>query len=50
MTVISLFDRWQLAELARRKDKGAEVRRAFGKDVFPAIGIALAGLSTACQS
>ncbi len=38
MTVIELFERWERAELVERKDKGAEVRRMFAKDVFPHIG------------
>ena len=38
MTIIELFERWERAELVERKDKGAEVRRMFAKDVFPDIG------------
>lgn len=38
MTIIELFERWERAELVERKDKGAEVRRMFAKDVFPHIG------------
>ena len=38
MTVVDLFERWEQAELVERKDKGAEVRRMFIKDVFPSIG------------
>lgn len=38
MTVKGLFDRWERIELARRKDKGAEVRRCFEKDVLPTFG------------
>lgn len=38
LTVVGLFDIWQSTALKSRKDKGAEVRRMFEKDVFPAIG------------
>lgn len=38
LTVRDLFDRWEKAELAERKDKGAEVRRMFEKDVLPKLG------------
>jgi integrase len=38
MTVKQLFERWENLELSARKDKGAEVRRSFEKDGFPAIG------------
>lgn len=38
MTVRDLFERWNEHELAQRKDKGAETRRAFDKDIFPLIG------------
>lgn len=38
MTVIQLFERWEQFGLRRRKDKGAEARRSFQKDVFPQIG------------
>lgn len=38
LDVLGLFARWERLELARRKDKGSEVRRSFEKDVFPAIG------------
>ena len=38
ITVTELFDKWEKAELVDRKDKGAEVRRMFAKDVFPLIG------------
>lgn len=38
MKVRDLFDKWEKAELTDRKDKGAEVRRMFEKDVFPTIG------------
>lgn len=37
-TVQELFASWEKRELKARKDKGAEVRRSFEKDVFPAIG------------
>lgn len=38
MTVIQLFERWEQLGLKGRKDKGAEARRSFQKDVFPQIG------------
>jgi integrase len=38
LNVRGLFDLWQAMALASRKDGGAEVRRMFEKDVFPAIG------------
>lgn len=38
LKVRDLFDKWEKTELRTRKDKGAEVRRMFEKDVFPAIG------------
>jgi integrase len=38
LIVGDLFARWERLELIRRKDKGAEVRRSFEKDVFPVIG------------
>lgn len=38
LTVVGLFDIWQSRALVSRKDKGAEVRRMFEKDVFPVIG------------
>ena len=34
----ALFERWEKQELSKRKDKGAEARRSFTKDVFPVIG------------
>ncbi len=37
-TISELFDKWERIELSRRKDKGAEVRRSFEKDVFPTLG------------
>lgn len=38
LTVQELFDKWQRLELSARKDKGAEIKRSFGKDVLPIIG------------
>lgn len=38
LTVLELFGRWEKLDLQRRKDKGAEVRRSFEKDVLPTIG------------
>lgn len=38
LDVLGLFARWERLELIRRKDKGAEVKRSFEKDVFPVIG------------
>lgn len=38
LTVSTLMDRWEKLELRNRKDKGAEVRRSFAKDVLPIIG------------
>lgn len=38
LTVTDLLNRWEKLELRNRKDKGAEVRRSFSKDVLPAIG------------
>lgn len=38
LDVQSLFDRWERLELSGRKDKGAEVRRCFEKDIFPKLG------------
>ncbi|MFP4902925.1 tyrosine-type recombinase/integrase [Paraburkholderia sp. BR14261] len=32
------FGEWERAALFKRKDKGAETRRAFEKDIFPAVG------------
>lgn len=37
-TFAQLFDKWEELSLAKRKDKGAETRRAFEKDVLPVIG------------
>jgi integrase len=38
LDVLALFGKWERFELIRRKDKGAEVKRSFEKDVFPFIG------------
>ncbi|WP_121315183.1 site-specific integrase [Paraburkholderia sp. RAU2J] len=38
LTVQQLFDRWMKLELANRKDKGAETKRGFEKDVLSALG------------
>ena len=38
MTANDLFERWERLGLCNRKDKGAEVRRSFQKDVLPRIG------------
>jgi len=38
MTVLELFEIWEKRELKGRKDKGAEVRRSFQKDVLPMLG------------
>jgi integrase len=38
LDVLRLFARWERLELIRRKDKGAEVKRSFEKDIFPVIG------------
>lgn len=38
LTVHQLFDQWMLLEISHRKDKGAEVRRMFKKDVLPQVG------------
>lgn len=37
-TVADLFEHWAKIDLINRKDKGAEVRRMFKKDVLPFIG------------
>ncbi|MCL2591580.1 MAG: integrase arm-type DNA-binding domain-containing protein [Betaproteobacteria bacterium] len=37
-TVRNLFDRWFQVDVIRRKDKGAEVKRMFEKDVLPTLG------------
>ncbi len=38
MRVNDLFEHWAQMELIKRKDKGAEIRRMFNKDVLPEIG------------
>lgn len=38
MSISELFNSWEKRELKERKDQGAEVRRSFAKDVFPAFG------------
>lgn len=38
ITVNKLFEHWAQVDLINRKDKGAEVRRMFEKDVLPVIG------------
>lgn len=38
ITISNLFERWFSAELSRRKDKGAEARRSFEKDILPSLG------------
>lgn len=53
LTVRNLFDRWERLELKNRKDKGAEARRSFEKDVFPLLGDVVAedvkrGMIAAC--
>ncbi len=37
-TVSQLFEDWAAIDLKKRKDGGAEIRRAFAKDVLPKIG------------
>jgi integrase len=37
-SVIELFEHWARVDLINRKDKGAEVRRMFEKDVLPFLG------------
>lgn len=37
-SVAELFQHWAKVDLVNRKDKGAEVRRIFDKDVLPRIG------------
>jgi integrase len=37
-TIKELLERWEKLELGTRKDKGAEVKRSFAKDVLPFIG------------
>jgi integrase len=38
LTVTELFGKWEKLALSARKDKGAEVRRSFEKDVLPTMG------------
>lgn len=38
LNVAALFERWERQELTGRKDKGAETRRAFEKDILPRLG------------
>lgn len=38
MTIQELFESWEKRELMGRKNKGAEARRSFEKDVFPTLG------------
>jgi len=38
LTVKELFAKWEQLSLSARKDKGAEVRRSFEKDVLPTVG------------
>ncbi len=38
LKVSDLFDKWMRLELPQRKDAGAEIKRAFNKDVIPIIG------------
>ncbi|WP_028456035.1 tyrosine-type recombinase/integrase [Chitinilyticum litopenaei] len=38
LTFTDLFTRWDKAQLSQRKDGGTEIRRAFTRDVLPAIG------------
>lgn len=38
MTIKDLFGQWQQLELTKRADKGSEVERSFGRDVFHLIG------------
>lgn len=37
-TILGLFETWHKRVAAQRKDEGAEIRRAFEKDVLPTIG------------
>lgn len=53
ITVKQLFEHWERQELTGRKDKGAEARRSFEKDVFPTLGNVVAddvkrGMVAAC--
>lgn len=38
LSVNELFGKWEQLALSARKDKGAEVRRSFDKDVLPTLG------------
>jgi integrase len=38
LSVQQLFERWSKLALSSRKDRGAETRRGFAKDVMPVIG------------
>ncbi|NPT41257.1 tyrosine-type recombinase/integrase [Paraburkholderia sp. 1N] len=38
-TVQDAFDTWKTSELSSRKDSGAELERAWKKDVLPSIGV-----------
>lgn len=38
LSLQDVFDRWERQELSKRKDKGAEARRSFAKDVSPSLG------------
>ena len=38
LTISQLLNKWERVELKTRKDKGAEIRRSFEKDVLPRIG------------
>ena len=38
LSVQALFERWERQELTKRKDKGAEARRSFNKDVLHILG------------
>lgn len=38
LTFRKMFDAWEKLALSNRKDKGAETRRAFELDIFPALG------------
>ncbi len=38
LPVKELFGKWEQSALSARKDKGAEIKRSFAKDVLPSIG------------
>lgn len=42
LTVTELFERWERRGLCGRKDRGAEVRRSFEKDILPVMGAVFA--------